>query len=121
MKCPNCGSSNPETAQRCDCGYDFEEELERQLAWAELKAWLPVLVPLLLWVILVGLSLIAAALFVLKAVFPSVFEPVASLFEPITSVVSLSSFGILLVSSLLGSLITYFATRKKRSPDDRES
>jgi len=23
MKCPNCGLINPETAERCDCGYDF--------------------------------------------------------------------------------------------------
>jgi hypothetical protein len=23
MNCPRCGLSNPETAQRCDCGYDF--------------------------------------------------------------------------------------------------
>jgi hypothetical protein len=23
MKCPNCGLINPESAQRCDCGYDF--------------------------------------------------------------------------------------------------
>lgn len=23
MKCPNCGLINPETALRCDCGYDF--------------------------------------------------------------------------------------------------
>jgi hypothetical protein len=23
MKCPNCGLLNPESAQRCDCGYDF--------------------------------------------------------------------------------------------------
>ncbi len=26
MKCPECGLINPETAQRCDCGYDFEEK-----------------------------------------------------------------------------------------------
>ena len=24
VKCPRCGLFNPETAQRCDCGYDFE-------------------------------------------------------------------------------------------------
>jgi hypothetical protein len=23
MRCPNCGLVNPDTAQRCDCGYDF--------------------------------------------------------------------------------------------------
>ena len=23
MECPHCGLINPETAQRCDCGYDF--------------------------------------------------------------------------------------------------
>ncbi len=25
MKCPNCGIINPPTAQRCDCGYNFEQ------------------------------------------------------------------------------------------------
>jgi hypothetical protein len=25
MKCPNCGLFNPESAQRCDCGYDFDK------------------------------------------------------------------------------------------------
>jgi len=24
MKCPNCGLFNPESAERCDCGYDFK-------------------------------------------------------------------------------------------------
>ena len=24
MECPNCGLINPDNAQRCDCGYDFE-------------------------------------------------------------------------------------------------
>lgn len=24
MKCPHCKLINPDTAQRCDCGYDFE-------------------------------------------------------------------------------------------------
>ena len=23
MRCPNCGLVNPDSAQRCDCGYDF--------------------------------------------------------------------------------------------------
>ena len=25
MKCPNCSLWNPPTAQRCDCGYDFDK------------------------------------------------------------------------------------------------
>ena len=25
MDCPHCGLINPDTAQRCDCGYDFEK------------------------------------------------------------------------------------------------
>ena len=25
MECPRCGLINPEIAQRCDCGYDFEK------------------------------------------------------------------------------------------------
>ena len=24
MDCPICGLINPDTAQRCDCGYDFD-------------------------------------------------------------------------------------------------
>ena len=24
VECPRCGLFNPDTAQRCDCGYDFE-------------------------------------------------------------------------------------------------
>jgi hypothetical protein len=24
MKCPNCGLFNPDSAQRCDCGFDFK-------------------------------------------------------------------------------------------------
>src|ERR1700739_2653453 len=26
MECPNCKLINPDTAQRCDCGYDFESK-----------------------------------------------------------------------------------------------
>ena len=26
MDCPRCGLINPDTAQRCDCGYDFESK-----------------------------------------------------------------------------------------------
>ncbi len=26
MKCPKCGLINPDNAQRCDCGYDFEQK-----------------------------------------------------------------------------------------------
>ena len=26
LKCPQCGLFNPDTAQRCDCGYDFETQ-----------------------------------------------------------------------------------------------
>lgn len=25
MKCPNCGLINPDDAQRCDCGYNFDK------------------------------------------------------------------------------------------------
>lgn len=30
MKCPRCKLINPETAQRCDCGYDFESKTVEQ-------------------------------------------------------------------------------------------
>jgi hypothetical protein len=26
MYCPKCGLTNPDTAQRCDCGYDFDQK-----------------------------------------------------------------------------------------------
>lgn len=26
MECPSCGLLNPESAQRCDCGYDFQKK-----------------------------------------------------------------------------------------------
>ena len=29
MNCPQCGLTNPDTAQRCDCGYDFESKTVR--------------------------------------------------------------------------------------------
>jgi hypothetical protein len=30
MNCPTCGLVNPPTAQRCDCGYDFAEQRQKQ-------------------------------------------------------------------------------------------
>jgi len=30
MKCPRCGLINPDIAQRCDCGYDFEAKSVKQ-------------------------------------------------------------------------------------------
>jgi hypothetical protein len=30
MKCPNCGLINPDSALRCDCGYDFEDKKIKQ-------------------------------------------------------------------------------------------
>jgi len=30
MDCPTCGLVNPPTAQRCDCGYDFAEQRQKQ-------------------------------------------------------------------------------------------
>ncbi len=37
MKCPKCGLINPDTALRCDCGYDFasKEMRESYVAAAE--------------------------------------------------------------------------------------
>ena len=63
MNCPTCGLINPDTALRCDCGYDFasrevkdsylsKTELEsrrpsfpksrRKLFWQQLTAWISV-------------------------------------------------------------------------------
>jgi hypothetical protein len=30
MKCPSCGIINPRDAERCDCGYDFVSQAQRQ-------------------------------------------------------------------------------------------
>lgn len=50
-KCPNCGLINPATAQRCDCGYDFErEKIEkpyfRQRLPKEIKTYISIIIPL---------------------------------------------------------------------------
>lgn len=38
MKCPKCGLTNPETAQNCDCGYNFGKDgLENSLTASELS------------------------------------------------------------------------------------
>ena len=40
MKCPNCGLINPDTAMRCDCGYNFETtaiDAEKALAKKSVK------------------------------------------------------------------------------------
>jgi hypothetical protein len=43
MKCPRCGLLNPETAKRCDCGYDFELRIfvNEVMTGGESKAKLP--------------------------------------------------------------------------------
>ncbi len=38
IECPHCGLVNPNTAQRCDCGYDFETQTVQT---AYFKAELP--------------------------------------------------------------------------------
>jgi len=97
--------------------YVSHKDLEKQEAWLELRAWLPFLAPFIVTVILVGLLLIAASLLVLKTVFLALNTILPPIIEPIASLVSPSSLGLLLASSLLGSLISYLAGRKKRGAD----
>jgi len=37
MQCPICGLINPETAQSCDCGYNFETRSDRNVSPKELE------------------------------------------------------------------------------------
>ena len=37
MKCPRCGLFNPDVAQRCDCGYDFESQTVEKSYVAEVR------------------------------------------------------------------------------------
>jgi hypothetical protein len=32
MECPACNLTNPESAQRCDCGYDFESKSDKSIS-----------------------------------------------------------------------------------------
>lgn len=62
MKCPGCGLLNPDTAQRCDCGYDFESQMVKD---AYFKQELPrefrtYLVILVIFNILAGLAALAS-------------------------------------------------------------
>ena len=36
MKCPKCGLLNPDEAQRCDCGYDFQTKTIQPSCLADL-------------------------------------------------------------------------------------
>ncbi len=67
-----------------------------ELAWGELEAWLPILAPLFTTATLVGLLLIAASLLVLKTVFLALNAVLPLIIEPIASLVSPSSLGLLL-------------------------
>jgi hypothetical protein len=49
--CPRCGLTNPSTAQRCDCGFDFlsksvEKPYFKQKIPKDIKTFITVLVPL---------------------------------------------------------------------------
>ena len=37
MECPICNLINPESAQRCDCGYDFEAKSAKNVSEEALK------------------------------------------------------------------------------------
>ena len=35
IKCPRCGLFSPDSAQRCDCGYDFETNTDEKAYFAQ--------------------------------------------------------------------------------------
>ena len=37
MECPICNLINPESAQRCDCGYDFEAKSAKNVSQDDLN------------------------------------------------------------------------------------
>ena len=50
-KCPNCGLINVASAQRCDCGYDFEKETVetpyfKQRLPNDIKTYIAIIIPL---------------------------------------------------------------------------
>ena len=50
-KCPRCGLVNPDIAQRCDCGYDFEKgTIEKayikQRFPKDIKTYISIIIPL---------------------------------------------------------------------------
>jgi hypothetical protein len=54
MKCPKCGLINPDEAQRCDCGYDFENHtMEKSYFYNEKEKELRLL-PIFLLLIFFG-------------------------------------------------------------------
>ena len=63
LECPRCGLFSPDTAQRCDCGYDFETlTVEKVYFTQELPRQVRGFVVLLITLnVLVGLADLAAA------------------------------------------------------------
>jgi len=61
MKCPRCGLLNPPEAQRCDCGYDFEQRtVDRPLSRQDLPRGLRTsLIAIVIYAVGVGVLLAA--------------------------------------------------------------
>jgi hypothetical protein len=58
VECPRCGLINPESAQRCDCGYDF---LSRSVKAAYFRQALPKAIKVYL-VLTVGINVVGGVL-----------------------------------------------------------
>jgi len=84
VRCPQCGLFNPDTAERCDCGYDFDRKLA-----PEASAFPHGSRPALVWVITIGVIVsflcgsVSVSLIVTGAI--PVNEPVRAYYQSLTA------------------------------------